>query len=150
LTKKISGSEVSNPSVSDPDYTEPSSWCPWYPYWWASDSSNSWTSSTIQAQSTATETQGKVVTDWLTLDGPNQGCPVPMLPLTDATTTAGQTQILNTISSMWPRDAGGTQVHIGMIWGWRALSQRAFHGEQRPSFELQHRLCTAWKEVIVQ
>jgi Flp pilus assembly protein TadG len=145
-----SGSGVINSSVSDPDYTEPSSWGPWYPYWWASDSSNSWTSSTIQAQSTATETQGKVVTDWLTLDGPNQGCPVPMLPLTDATTTAGQTQILNTISSMWPRDAGGTQVHIGMIWGWRALSPNGpFTANNGHPLSYSTASSTAWKKVIV-
>jgi Flp pilus assembly protein TadG len=108
---------VINASVSDPDYTEPSGgWSSWYPYWWPNDSTNNWASGSPDAQDTATETQGKVVTDWLSLDGPNQGCPVSILPLTDATSSAGQTSILNKISSMWPRDAGGTQVHIGMIW----------------------------------
>src|SRR5271166_2914581 len=112
---------VINASVSDPDYNEPSGgWSSWYPYWWPVDNTNTWPA--VSAQSTATETQGKVVTDWQGLDGPNQGCPVSILPLTDGTTSAGKTTILNKISSMWPRDSGGTQVHIGMIWGWRALS----------------------------
>jgi hypothetical protein len=73
-----------------------------------------------------------------------------MLPLTDATTTAGQTQILNTISSMWPRDAGGTQVHIGMIWGWRALSPNGpFTANNGHPLSYSTASSTAWKKVIV-
>jgi Flp pilus assembly protein TadG len=142
---------VINASVTDPDYTEPTSWPSWYPLWWPSDStSNTWTSATVKAQSTATETQGAVVTDWLTLDGPNQGCPVPMIPLTDATTTAGQTTILNTIASMWPRDAGGTQVHIGMIWGWRALSPNGpFTATNGHPLSYSSASSTGWKKIVV-
>ncbi len=145
-----SGTGVLAASVTDPDYSEPTSWPNWYPFWWPKDSSNSWTSGTVQAQSTATETQGAVVTDWLALDGPNQGCPVPMIPLTDATTTAGQTTILNTISSMWPRDAGGTQVHIGMIWGWRALSPNGpFTPTSGHPLSYGNAASTGWKKVVV-
>jgi Flp pilus assembly protein TadG len=144
-----SGTGVLNASVSDPDYTEPSGgWPSWYPYWWPVDSTNSWPA--VEAQDTATETQGDVVSDWLQLSGPNQGCPVPMLPLTDATTTAGQTQILNTISSMWPRDAGGTQVHIGMIWGWRVLSPNGpFPANNGHPLSYSTANTTAWKKVVV-
>jgi len=142
---------VINASVSDPDYTEPSGgWSSWYPYWWPNDSTNNWASGGPDAQDTATETQGKVVTDWLSLDGPNQGCPVSMLPLTDATSSAGQTTILNKISSMWPRDAGGTQVHIGMIWGWRALSPNGpFAANNGHPLSYSNASSTGWKKVVV-
>ena len=146
-----SGTGVLAASVTDPDYSEPTSgWPNWYPLWWPHDSSNSWTSASVSAQSTATETQGRVVTDWIAEDGPNQGCPVPMIPLTDATTSAGQTTILNTISSMWPRDAGGTQVHIGMIWGWRALSSNGpFAANNGHPLSYSNASSTGWKKVVV-
>ena len=145
-----SGTGVLNASLTDPDYNEPSSSLQWYPQWWAHDSTNNWTPTTVNAQDTSTETQGKVVTDWLGLDGPNQGCPVPMIPLTDATTSAGQTTILNTISSMWPRDAGGTQVHVGMIWGWRALSPNGpFAANNGHPLSYSSASSTAWKKVVV-
>ena len=146
-----SGTGVVNAAVTDPDYSEPSGgWPNWYPLWWANDSGNTWATSGVKAQSTATETQGAVVTDWLTLYGPNQGCPVPMIPLTDATTSAGQTTILNTISSMWPRDAGGTQVHIGMIWGWRALSSNGpFTTNNGHPLSYSNASSTGWKKVVV-
>lgn len=141
---------VINSSVADPDYTEPSSWPNWYPFWWASDSSNNWATNGIQAQSTTTEIQGTVVADWLTFYGPNQGCPVPMLPLTDVTTAAGKTQVLNTISSMWPRDAGGTQVHIGMIWGWRVLSPNGpFTPNNGHPLSYNSASTTGWKKAIL-
>ncbi|MBV8592527.1 MAG: hypothetical protein JO212_21120, partial [Acetobacteraceae bacterium] len=142
---------VINSSISDPDYTEPSGgWSSWYPFWWASDSGNNWAANGIKAQSTATEIQGHVVSDWLTVYGPNEGCPVRMLPLTDATTSAGQTTILNTISSMWPRDAGGTQVHIGMIWGWRVLSSNGpFAANNGHPLSYSTASSTGWKKVVV-
>ena len=145
-----SGTGVLSSSVTDPDYSEPSSWPNWYPMWWANDSTNNWATNGVKAQSTATETQGATATDWLTLYGPNQGCPVPMIPLTDATTSAGQTTILNTISSMWPRDAGGTQVHIGMIWGWRALSPNGpFTANNGHPLSYSNASSTGWKKVVV-
>jgi len=140
---------VINASVSDPDYNEPSGgWSSWYPYWWPVDNTNTWPA--VSAQSTATETQGKVVTDWQGLDGPNQGCPVSILPLTDGTTSAGKTTILNKISSMWPRDSGGTQVHIGMIWGWRALSSNGpFTAVNGHPLSYSDATTTGWKKVVV-
>ncbi|MGH7113633.1 MAG: hypothetical protein ACREE9_03970, partial [Stellaceae bacterium] len=144
-------SGVLNASVTDPDYSEPSSWPSWYPLWWPSDSStNKWATNGVKAQSTAIETQGKVLTDWLAEYGPNQGCPVPMLPLTDVTSSTGKTQVLNTISSMWPRDAGGTQVHIGMIWGWRVLSPNGpFTSNNGHPLSYSDASSTAWKKVVV-
>jgi Flp pilus assembly protein TadG len=144
------GTGVLSSSVTDPDYNEPSSSLQWYPLWWPHDTGNSWTSASVSAQSTATETQGKVVTDWIAEDGPNQGCPVPMIPLTDATTSAGKTMILSTISSMWPRDSGGTQVHIGMIWGWRALSSNGpFASNNGHPLSYSNASSTGWKKVVV-
>jgi Flp pilus assembly protein TadG len=143
-------SGVIDSTTADPDYTEPSSWPNWYPFWWASDSGNNWATNGIKAQSAATETQGNVVSDWLTLYGPNEGCPVPLLPLTDVTSAAGKTQVLNTISSMWPRDAGGTQVHIGMIWGWRVLSPNGpFTANNGHPLSYSNASTTGWKKVIV-
>jgi Flp pilus assembly protein TadG len=145
-----SGTGVLSASLTDPDYNEPSSTLAWYPMWWPHDTSNSWTSASVSAQDTATETQGKVVTDWIAEDGPNQGCPAPMIPLTDATTSAGKTTILSTISSMWPRDSGGTQVHIGMIWGWRALSSNGpFASNGGHPLSYSNASSTGWKKVVV-
>ena len=94
----------------------------WYPYYWAKDNANTWASGSVSRQDTTTEIQGHEISDWLAQDGPNQGCPVSLLALTDVTASTGKTAVLNKIGSMWPRDAGGTQVHIGMTWGWRVLS----------------------------
>jgi hypothetical protein len=144
------GTGVVNAAVTNPDYSEPTSGLNWYPLWWANDSGNSWATNGVKAQSTATETQGATAADWLTLYGPNQGCPVPMIPLTDATTAAGQTTILNTISSMWPRDAGGTQVHIGMIWGWRALSSNGpFTSNNGHPLSYSNASSIGWKKIVV-
>jgi Flp pilus assembly protein TadG len=134
----------------NPDTSEPTSGMSWYPYYWVKDSSDNWASGSVSRQDTTTEIQGRVVTDWLAFDGPNQGCPVSILPLTDATTSVGQTAILNKISSMWPRDAGGTQVHIGMIWGWRALSSNGpFTANNGHPLSYSDATTTDWKKVIV-
>jgi Flp pilus assembly protein TadG len=139
---------VINSATANPDTTEPGSWPSWYPYWWPSGSGNSWPP--VSAQSNTTETQGSVITDWGAFPGPNQGCPVPILPLTDVTATAGKTQVLNTISSMWPRDAGGTQVHIGMIWGWRVLSPNGpFTPNNGHPLSYSNASTTGWKKVVV-
>jgi Flp pilus assembly protein TadG len=139
---------VINSAVVDPDYSEPASWPNWYPFWWPSGSGNSWP--TIRAQSNASEIQGKVITDWGGFPGPNQGCPVPILPLTDVTAAAGKTQVLNSVSSMWPRDAGGTQVHTGMIWGWRVLSPNGpFAANNGHPLSYANASNTGWKKVVV-
>jgi Flp pilus assembly protein TadG len=118
-----SGENVAGTGVlavsGNPDTSEPVSGTSWYPFWWPKSTSNNW--ATPARQDTTTEIQGSIAS-YNTLDGPNQGCPVPILPLTDLTTTAGQTAVTSTINSMWSRNSGGTQVHTGMIWGWRALS----------------------------
>jgi Flp pilus assembly protein TadG len=141
-------SGVINSAVSDPDYTEPSSWPSWYAFWWPSTTNNPWPP-VIQPTPTA-EAQGTQAASWLAFPGPNQGCPVPLLPLTDVTTSAGQTQVLNTINSMWPRAAGGTQVHIGMIWGWRVLSPNGpFSPNNGHPLSYNGASTTGWKKVVV-
>jgi hypothetical protein len=72
------------------------------------------------------------------------------LPLTDLTTTSGQTTVQNTINSMWPRDSGGTQVHIGMIWGWRVLSPNGpFAKNNGHPLDYATTQSTGWKKIIV-
>jgi len=92
-------------SVSgNPDTSDPTSGTSWYPFYWVKDNANNWVSGTVDRQDTTTEIQGQVVSDWIAQDGPNQGCPVSILPLQDATSSSGKTAVLNKIASMWPRD----------------------------------------------
>jgi Flp pilus assembly protein TadG len=150
----------------DPDQTEPVTSLQWYPFWWRSgdggfDSGiNNWvpktnTGNSILAQTNANpggEIQGQETTDWDAFKGPNQGCPVPILPLTDVTAAnpTGKATVGATIDAMWPRDAGGTQVHVGLIWGWRVLSPTGpftqNNGHPMTYGEQNQR---AWKKAIV-
>ena len=51
---------------------------------------------------------------------------------------------------MWPRDAGGTQVHIGMIWGWRVISPNGpFAPVNGHPLSYADASNTGWKKVIV-
>ncbi len=138
-------------SVSgNPDTSEPTSGTSWYPYYWVKDSANSWASGSVSRQDTTTEIQGHEISDWLAQDGPNQGCPVSLLPLTDVTNSTGKTAVLNKISSMWPRDAGGTQVHVGMTWGWRTLSTTGpFTAVNGHPLSYTDATTTGWKKVVV-
>jgi Flp pilus assembly protein TadG len=152
--------------ATDPDVTEPSPGESWYPFWWLPGDSNNgnsglnnWiggtnfsssTGNAIVAQTNASEVQGAVTTDWDHYPGPNQGCPVPILPLTDVTASAGVTQVQNTINQMWPRDAGGTQVGVGMIWGWRTLSPNGpFPQNNGHPMTYAQETSQAWKKVVV-
>jgi Flp pilus assembly protein TadG len=135
-------------SGTNPDTTEPASGTKWYPFYWVKDSTNAWP--TIVAQDYNTEAQGSEQTSWQAEDGPNQGCPVPILPLTDMTTTAGQTILQNAINNMWPRDSGGTQVHIGAIWGWRTLSPNGpFAAVNGHPLTYASAASTGWKKIMV-
>jgi hypothetical protein len=138
-------------SVSgNPDTSEPASGASWYPYYWAKDSANSWASGTVSRQDTTTELQGHIMSEWLTQPGPNQGCPVALLPMTDVTASTGKTTVLNKISSMWVRDSGGTQVHIGMDWGWRTLSPTGpFTAVNGHPLSYTDATATGWKKVVV-
>jgi Flp pilus assembly protein TadG len=147
--ENVSGTGVLSAS-GNPDTSEPASGTSWYPYYWTKDSANSWASGTVSRQDTTTETQGNVVSDWIAQDGPNQGCPVSLLPLTDVTSSTGKTAVLNKVASMWPRDSGGTQVHIGMIWGWRSLSPNGpFTANNGHPLSYTDATNTAWKKVVV-
>lgn len=145
---------VINSSVTDPDYTEPTAWPAWYAYWWYPDQGgiNNWTpsggSEPIVAQNNTTEILGQVTVDWDTFPGPNEGCPVALLPLTSVSTN--KSTVLSTISSMWPRDAGGTQVDIGAIWGWRVLSPNGpFTANNGHPLSYANAASTAWLKVMV-
>ncbi len=138
------------PVSGNPDTSEPASGTSWYPFYWATDNANNWASGSPDRQDTTTEIQGNVVSDWIAQDGPNQGCPVSLVPLTDVTSSTGKTKVLNKIASMWPRDSGGTQVHIGMIWGWRSLSPNGpFTANNGHPLSYTDATTTAWKKVVV-
>jgi hypothetical protein len=157
--ENAAGTGATPAPVANPDTSEPGGgWPNWYPFWWRSGNGgfnsnvNTWTpkSGGILGQSNLTEVQGNVVTDWNKFSGPNQGCPIPILPLQDVTTTTGATAVQNEINAMWPRDAGGTQVAIGMIWGWRMLSANgpfAQNGGHPLSYANQSTL--AWKKAVI-
>jgi hypothetical protein len=138
-------------SVSgNPDTSEPTSGLSWYPYYWMKDSGNNWTTGTVSRQDTTTEIQGHISSEWLAQPGPNQGCPVSLLPLTDVTSSSGKTAALNKLSSMWVRDAGGTQVHIGLVWGWRTLSPTGpFTVVNGHPLSYTDATTTGWKKVVV-
>jgi Flp pilus assembly protein TadG len=53
--------------------------------------------------------------------GPNNGCPTAMLRLQQMD-AAGQATVNTAVANLQAWAAGGTMVHMGMIWGWRALS----------------------------
>lgn len=146
-TVSSTGALVSN--VSDPDTSEPTSgWPSWYMHWWPSGLvGNSWTTPALQDKTT--EIIGSLGS-YDKLDGPNQGCPAPILPLTDLTTSAGQTAINTAISDMWPKDANGTQVHVGMVWGWRALSPYGpFTKTNGHPLDYATANTTGWKKIVV-
>lgn len=154
-------SGVINSANSDPDVSEPASGSSWYPlYWqsantsWPSGYTNWWSGgpnwTTPSAQNTSTETQGTVVGTYDQLPGPNAGCPVPILPLTDMTTSAGRTTIDNAIGAMWPKDSAGTQVAIGMTWGWRVLSSNGpFTSNNGHPLSYSDANNQGWKKIIV-
>jgi Flp pilus assembly protein TadG len=160
--------------VADPDVNDAILGERWYPFWWLPGDSdngstplNNWVSSTSSAFSTSTgnsivaqtnanpggEILGQVTTDWDSFPGPNQGCPAPILPLTDVTSANpnGVTQVQNTINQMWPRDAGGTQVGVGMIWGWRTLSSTGPFPPSSNGHPLTYpeESSQVWKKVVV-
>jgi Flp pilus assembly protein TadG len=138
-------------SVSgNPDTSDPTSGISWYPFYWAKDSTNGWASGSVSRQDTTTELQANEYPDWLAFPGPNQGCPVSLLALTDVTSASGKTAVLNKIGSMWPRDSGGTQVHVGMIWGWRVLSSNGpFTANNGHPLSYADATTTGWKKVVV-
>jgi Flp pilus assembly protein TadG len=61
-------------------------------------------------------------TDWNNFfnsvgQGPNSGCPTPILPL-----TAEKSTVQAAIDAMRPWYSGGTMGKVGMVWGWRSIS----------------------------
>ena len=51
--------------------------------------------------------------------GPNLGCGPAITPL-----TAEKTKVLAAIDEMQPWHRGGTHANLGLVWGWRTISQR--------------------------
>jgi Flp pilus assembly protein TadG len=148
-SENVSGTGVIA-TAGTPDTSEPSTANQWYPFYWVKDSGNNWSSSSVSRQDYTTEIQGGEQTDWLAQPGPNQGCPVPILPLTDLTTSAGQTAITDRINDMWPRSAGGTQVHVGMIWGWRTLAPNGpFAANNGHPMSYSTAQTQGWKKIVV-
>jgi len=148
-TENVSGLGVIN-AAGNYDVVEPVSGTKFYPFYWVDDSANAWSgTNSALFQDKNTEIQGSI-NSFDTLDGPNQGCTSPILPLTDLTTTAGQTAINNAINNMWPKNAGGTQVHVGMIWGWRTLAPNGpFASNNGHPLDYATASSRGWKKIIV-
>ena len=159
----VSGVIPYGSSGADPDTKAPIAGMQWYPLWWLSSSDpnsfsgnvNSWSSQTsgsIKYQSYAGEAQGSVGS-YDSLPGPNQGCPAPMLSLqdiTDQSSGGGLAQVNQAINNMWPRDADGTQVHIGMAWGWRTLDPNGpFTANNGHPLTYSTATNTGWKKIVV-
>jgi Flp pilus assembly protein TadG len=146
--ENLSGAGVLDSASVDPDTSEPASGTTWYPFYWVHDNTNAWP--TIEAQDPSTEPLATEDNSFNTNDGPNQGCPVPILPLTDMTTAAGVSTLQNAINSMWPRSSGGTQVHVGAIWGWRVLSPNTpFALNNGHPLSYAEANSTGWKKIMV-
>ncbi len=114
-----------------PDITEPSGgWTtPWNAFYWKPNTNasgyNDWNLTTKPVN--YLHTDGNVSNAWNNSKGPNNGCPTALVRLTN-----NQTNLNNSISAMKSWAAGGTQIHIGMIWGWRALSPHAPFSDGQP------------------
>ena len=66
------------------------------------------------------------------------------------TGSAGVPAGQNEINSMWPRDAGGTQVYIGMIWGWRLLDPNGpFPQNNGHPLSYANQATLAWKKAVI-
>jgi Flp pilus assembly protein TadG len=121
---------VTASAQADPDYTEPNGgWTgPWFAFYWPSNNiskfSNGYNHWTLSPNNIAYDhTDGNTISGWDNASqGPNNGCPTPILRLQDMSVAANKTALDNAISGMKAWDAGGTQIHIGMIWGWRMVS----------------------------
>lgn len=140
-------------SGNGPDITEPTGgWTAstmgsaWTPYWWKSGNSSSFTGSNntwiytsgpsgnktthVGAQFVEVD-NGDYATDsngaYYKSYGPNLGCPKPLVRLTN-----DQATLDAAAASMASRANSGTLIHIGMIWGWRALSPNPPFADGQP------------------
>jgi hypothetical protein len=51
---------------------------------------------------------------------------------------------------MWPRDSGGTQVHVGAIWGWRTIAPGGpFAAVNGHPLSYSQATSTGWKKIMV-
>ena len=127
-----------------PDFTEPAGgWnLTWTPYYWRSGSksvfygtNNTWIYSTTSGGVTTKH----VGVQYVSLDGdvstattfqsygPNLSCPTPLVRL-----TSDKSSLIAATSGMTAWANSGTAIHVGMIWGWRALSPNAPFGDGKP------------------
>ena len=65
---------------------------------------------------------------------PNAACPDPIVPLTDT-----RAPLDETIAKLRPYKGSGTNVALGMAWGWRTLSSGAPFTQGRPYGEARNR-----------
>ena len=127
---------------TNPDTTD-GPWPNWYAQYWQNGTENSWSVTSNNVNYPAT--LGVVASNWGVNGGPNNGCPVPMVALTTSAST-----LQATIKSMWPRDAGGTMVHVGMAWGWRTLSPNTpFPLNNTHPLDYTTANNQGWKKVVV-
>ncbi|MCC6468948.1 MAG: pilus assembly protein [Alphaproteobacteria bacterium] len=75
----------------------------------ANDCDNNWDATHIVENGAQTQTYNN--------RGPNKGCAVPILPL-----QSSRAAVSASIETMQPWNGGGTNIPIGLAWGWRVLS----------------------------
>jgi Flp pilus assembly protein TadG len=114
-----------------PDITEPvGGWtAPWVPFYWRpntnANGTNDWNLTTKPIQ--YLHTDGNVLSAWTNSRGPNNGCPTPLVRL-----TSNKSTLTTAVAGLKSWAAGGTQIHIGMIWAWRVLSPNPPFGDGQP------------------
>ncbi|MEO5337547.1 MAG: pilus assembly protein [Magnetospirillum sp. WYHS-4] len=101
----------------------------WPTYYWPKEAS----SGTCNNEWTTT-----VDTTPINTEGPNQACPDPIVPLTNAKAT-----LITALDNMEPWMGNGTMVNIGAVWGWRVLSSAP------PFTEGVVEGTSGWKKVMI-
>jgi Flp pilus assembly protein TadG len=135
---------------SGPDFSEPvGGWggLKWNAFYWPTNTKspgqqgyNNWNAGNI----TYSHAEGTAVSGWdRSSRGPNNGCPTPMIRLTSTEAT-----ITNAIAGLKAWDAGGTQIHVGMIWGWRAISPNPPFSDGQP-YQPNGPTPGGWLKVVV-
>jgi Flp pilus assembly protein TadG len=122
------GFDVTEPNggwLSAVGASSPLAHTPWIALYWQPGGNgtggtwNTWNTGNISYL----HTPGNLLSLWDTSHeyGPNSGCPTPMQRLVQMD-AAGQAAAYAGVAAQEGWAAGGTMIHEGLIWGWRALS----------------------------
>jgi len=129
---------------SGPDINDPALWpnLTFTPYYWksgttnnftgvsGSQSINAWylTNKSPKAKIQYQEINGNVNSATTNSYGPNLSCPTPLVRLTN-----NQATLDSAVQNMTSWANSGTAITVGMIWGWRTLSNSGPFGDGQPA-----------------